>query len=94
MCTKAIAIAFISTAGMGLDGIVAVLRFRRGFGWGGVYGWNDWSYGPYERRYGRRHYGERIGVDSGTRRMGGSIDTRMGGSIDTRTTTRSSTGVC
>lgn len=20
--------------------------FRRGLGWGGVYGWNDWSYGP------------------------------------------------
>ena len=58
--------------------------FRRGLGWGGVYGWNSWSYGPYERRYGRRHYGEQIGVDSGARRMGGIIDSR---------TTRSSTGV-
>src|SRR5689334_12191203 len=24
---------------------------RRGLGWGGVYGWNDWSYGPYERLF-------------------------------------------
>jgi len=35
--------------------------FHRGVGWGGVYGWNDWSYGPYERRYSghRHHNGER-----------------------------------
>src|ERR1044071_8949041 len=32
--------------------------FRRGLGWGGVYGWQGWGYGPYERRFGgRRFYG-------------------------------------
>jgi hypothetical protein len=25
---------------------------RRNFGWGGVYGWQGWSYGPAEKRYG------------------------------------------
>jgi hypothetical protein len=29
--------------------------WRRGLGWGGVYGWNSWSYGPYERRH--HHHG-------------------------------------
>src|SRR5204863_7517307 len=32
--------------------------FRRGLGWGGGYGWNQWSYGPYERRFGARHHEE------------------------------------
>jgi hypothetical protein len=27
--------------------------WRRGIGWGGVYGWNSWSYGPWERRHHR-----------------------------------------
>jgi hypothetical protein len=71
--------------------------FRRGLGWGGVYGWNSWSYAPYERRYGRHHHGERIGVESGSRRgerMGVETRTRrMDGSMDSRTTTRSSTGI-
>jgi hypothetical protein len=72
--------------------------FRRGLGWGGVYGWNSWGYAPYERRFGRHHHGERIGVDSGSRRHGErmGVETRtrrMDGSIDSRTTTRSSTGV-
>jgi hypothetical protein len=58
--------------------------FRRGLGWGGVYGWNSWSYAPYERRYGRRHHG-RMGVETRTRRMDGSMDSR--------TTTRPSTGI-
>jgi hypothetical protein len=26
--------------------------FRRGLGWGGVYGWQGWDYGPAARRYG------------------------------------------
>ena len=26
--------------------------WRRGLGWGGVYGWNNWRHGAYERRYG------------------------------------------
>lgn len=59
--------------------------FRRGLGWGGVYGWNDWNYGPYERRYGRVHHGERFDCDRGSRRMGDSVDTR--------TRTRSTTGI-
>src|SRR3954463_9796480 len=27
--------------------------FRRGLGWGGVYGWRGWEYGPATRRFGR-----------------------------------------
>src|SRR4051812_38303735 len=27
--------------------------FRRGHGWGGVYGWQGWEYGPAARRFGR-----------------------------------------
>ena len=27
--------------------------WRRNLGWGGEYGWQSWSYGPAERRYGR-----------------------------------------
>jgi len=57
--------------------------FRRGLGWGGVYGWNSWNYGPYERRYGGRHNGERIGVDTGSRRMNRGVESR------TRSTTTS-----
>src|SRR5512141_3365881 len=30
--------------------------WRRNLGWGGEYGWQSWSYGPAERRYG---HGER-----------------------------------
>ena len=44
--------------------------WRRGIGWGGVYGWNSWTYGPWERRHhrhgdwhGGHHRGDRIGVD-------------------------------
>src|SRR5262245_39395276 len=63
--------------------------FRRGLGWGGVYGWNSWGYGPAERRFGGRHHGDRIGlgidsrtrtrtsVDSGTRTRTG-VQTRSG----------------
>src|SRR5215510_15242851 len=54
--------------------------WRRGLGWGGVYGWNDWSYAPYERRFGGRHHGQRIGVESGSRRFGD----RMGAETQTR----------
>ncbi len=31
-------------------------NWRRGFGWGGIYGWNDWEYGPAFRRFGHRHH--------------------------------------
>ena len=68
-------------AGTARAGIGAALR-SAGVGWGGVYGWNNWSYGPYERRIGgRTHHGERIGV--GSRRTNSSVETR------TRSTTRS-----
>ena len=59
--------------------------FRRGLGWGGVYGWNDWSYGPYERRFGgRHHYGERMGVETRSRRTTGSVETRIRSTTDSR----------
>ena len=64
--------------------------FRRGYGWGGVYGWNDWSYGPYERRYGRHHHregGARIGIRSGSDRSRTTIDTHS------RSTTTTGTNV-
>jgi hypothetical protein len=70
---------------------------RRGFGWGGVYGWNDWSYGPYERRFhGSVHRGERFGYGEEHERRGrvgvesGSNRTRD--SMETRGRTRSTTG--
>ena len=66
--------------------------FRRGLGWGGVYGWNDWSYGPYERRFGHGHYGGRIGVDSGARRFDGRVDTRTRSSTGIETRSRATTG--
>src|SRR5262245_52821249 len=69
--------------------------FRRGLGWGGVYGWNSWSYAPYERRFGRHHHGERFGVNTGTRRdrMGVESTTRRMNGMDSRATTRSPTGI-
>jgi hypothetical protein len=63
--------------------------WRRGIGWGGVYGWNSWTYGPYERRHHHgnwdgRHRGDRIGVESGS--------TRSRTSVESRTRTRTTTG--
>jgi hypothetical protein len=66
--------------------------FRRGLGWGGVYGWNDWSYAPYERRFGHRHYGGRMGVESGARRFDGRADTRTRSSTGTEIRSRATTG--
>jgi hypothetical protein len=68
--------------------------FRRGLGWGGVYGWNSWNYGPYERRYGSRHQGDRIGVDTGSRRINGSVDThpRTRTGVETRSRSTTTTG--
>jgi hypothetical protein len=69
--------------------------FRRGLGWGGVYGWNDWSYGPYERRFGGRHRGERIGVEGGSRRERIGVESgsrRIDSGVETRTRGRTSSG--
>src|SRR5690348_13434694 len=72
---------------------------RRGLGWGGVYGWNDWSYGPYERRFhGRVHRGERFGYGEEHERRGrvgidsSSTRTRDRDRVETRSRTRSTTG--
>src|SRR5262245_30805585 len=63
--------------------------WRSGLGWGGVYGWNSWSYGPWERRHHHGNWdgsrrGDRIGIDSGS--------TRSRSSFDTRTRSRETTG--
>ena len=65
--------------------------WRRGIGWGGVYGWNSWSYGPWERRHHRHgnwqdhRRGDRIGIESGS-------TTRSRTSVETRTRSRATTG--
>lgn len=67
--------------------------FRRGLGWGGVYGWDDWSYGPYESRFGdRHHYRERMGVETRSRRTTGSVETRTRSTTDSRIEGRTTTG--
>jgi hypothetical protein len=71
--------------------------FRRGLGWGGVYGWNDWNYGPYERRYGARQHEQRMGVQSGSGRTTTGVETRTrsttGTNIETRTKSTTGSGV-
>jgi hypothetical protein len=37
--------------------------WRRGLGWGGVYGWRGWEYGPAQRRFGHGHFTVREGRD-------------------------------
>jgi hypothetical protein len=63
--------------------------WRSGLGWGGVYGWNSWTYGPWERRHGHGHWGgghrgDRVGIDSGS--------TRSRSTFDSRTRSRTTTG--
>jgi hypothetical protein len=64
--------------------------WRRGLGWGGVYGWQGWNYGPAERRFGHVGHGERYGEgthrDRGVRERGFSDrgTVRQGGNITTR----------
>ena len=66
--------------------------FRRGLGWGGVYGWNGWNYGPYERRYGGRHHGERVGADTRTRiRTTTGVETRSRSATNGEIRSRSKT---
>jgi hypothetical protein len=68
---------------------------RHGIGWGGEYGWNSWTYGPYERRHGERaHRGdrERIGVETRTNRTRTGVETqtnrtRTGSETRSRSTT-------
>ena len=75
--------------------------WRRGIGWGGVYGWNSWTYGPWERRHhrhgdwhGGHHRSDRIGVDSGSTRSRSSFETRsrsratMGSGVESNTRVR------
>ena len=64
--------------------------WRRGLGWGGVYGWNSWSYGPYERRH--HHQGNWQDHRRGDRIGGKSGSTRSKSSVETRTRTRTTTG--
>lgn len=56
--------------------------YRRGFGWGGVYGWRDWEYGPAARRYGRSG----ATIREGGRREGTTIRERS--TVREGTTTR------
>ncbi len=74
--------------------------WRQGIGWGGVYGWNSWSYGPYERRH--HHHGnwqdhrrgDRIGVESGsTTRSRTSVETRSRSRATTNSAIQSNTRV-
>lgn len=53
--------------------------WRRGLGWGGVYGWRSWTYAPAERRFGR------TGV---TVRSGSSTKVREGRRVREGTTIR------
>ena len=76
--------------------------FRRGLGWGGVYGWQGWEYGPAARRFGRGggvaireggRYRDGVTIREGGSRRGG-MNVREGtrqGTTSTRegTTTRS-----
>jgi hypothetical protein len=77
--------------------------WRRGIGWGGVYGWNSWTYGPYEqrhhhhRRHGEVHHrGDRMSIDSGSTRGRSGIETRSRSrattGVESNTRVRSTTG--
>jgi hypothetical protein len=46
--------------------------WRRGLGWGGAYGWNAWTYGPYEHRH-HPHSGSRTHI--GVQRQGQATTT-------------------
>ena len=73
--------------------------WRQGIGWGGVYGWNSWSYGPYERRHHQHgnwndhHRGDRVGVDSGSTRSRTSVETRSRNRATTSSGIQSNTRV-
>ena len=83
--------------------------WRRGLGWGGIYGWNSWTYAPYERhrhRHGEWRHRDRQHDewrfrdrqrgewrDRGDRMRVESGSTRSRGSIETRGRTRATTDV-
>jgi hypothetical protein len=74
--------------------------WREGIGWGGVYGWNSWTYGPYERRHHRHgdwqdhRRGDRVGVESGsTTRSRSSVETRSRNRATTNSGIQSNTRV-
>lgn len=73
--------------------------WRQGIGWGGVYGWNSWNYGPYERRHHHGNWqdhrrGDRIGVESGsTARSRTSVETRSRNRATTNSDIQSNTRV-
>jgi hypothetical protein len=54
--------------------------WRRGLGWGGVYGWNSWNYGPWERRHHGGNWGhrdrDRVGIESRSSRHRSDVDVR------------------
>ena len=67
--------------------------FRRGLGWGGVYGWQGWDYGPAARRFGHRHGDFRF--REGRRDRDGDFRRRDRDGVNVRgsTTTRESTTI-
>jgi hypothetical protein len=64
--------------------------WRRGLGWGGVYGWQGWEYGPAARRFGRAGVSVRESSRT-TVRDRGSISTREGANVRDRATVRGET---
>lgn len=63
--------------------------FRRGLGWGGVYGWHGWRYGPADRRFGRGDFSIREGRRDRDFREGSSTRGRTEGRSTTTTESRS-----
>jgi hypothetical protein len=66
---------------------------RRNLGWGGVYGWQGWSYGPAEKRYGHRGTTVREGTTVRSRSYGqrGTTTVREGTTVRSRSTVRERT---
>jgi hypothetical protein len=65
---------------------------RRNLGWGGVYGWQGWSYGPAEKRYGHRDTTVREGTTVRSRSYGHrGITVREGTTVRSRSTVRERT---
>jgi hypothetical protein len=81
--------------------------WRQGLGWGGVYGWMGWEYGPAARRFGRggvsvretsRGFRDGATIREGSRttvregvQQRGSTTTREGASVRDRATVRGET---